>query len=411
MLEEIINAAERLKGVAIHTPLTEHPVLSSFFKCNLRLKREDLQPVRSYKLRGAYNLISMLSSSQRKKGVICASAGNHAQGVAYSCSKLGVKGTIFMPNTTPKQKINQVKFFGHSNITIKLEGDTFDDAYHAALLYATSNGQEFVHPFDDERIIAGQGTVGKEIIEDMAEELDYVVMPIGGGGLISGVASYIKKVSPNTKIIGVEPQGAASMTEAIKKNKAITLGTIDPFVDGAAVKKVGEINYAIAKNLIDDIIVVPEGRVCTWILKLYSEQGIVVEPAGVLSIAALEYLDEKIKNKNVVSIVSGSNNDIDRMQEIKERSLLFEGLKHYLIITFPQRAGALKEFVNEVLGPNDDITRFEFTKQNSKESGPALVGIEVKNPQDFEKLVARLETKKINYRMLNRDKYLFEYFL
>lgn len=411
MVERILSAAERIKGVAVQTPLTSHPALSDYFECNLALKREDMQVVRSYKLRGAYNLISNLTDEDRDKGVVCASAGNHAQGVAFSCRQLGVQGTVFMPGTTPKQKVKQVKFFGKDYIEVRLEGDTFDDAFDEAKKYTEDHGATFVHPFNNEWIIAGQGTVAKEVIDDSQDDIDYLVVPIGGGGLISGMSSYFKNISPKTKIIGVEPQGASAFKSALESGEVVTLDKIDPFVDGAAVKRVGELNFEITKDLIDHVITIPEGEVCSWILKLYSEQAIVVEPAGALSIAALSYLKGEIKGKNVVAVVSGGNNDIDRMQEIKERSLIYEGLKHYFMIKFPQRAGALKEFVAEVLGPNDDITRFEYIKRNAREAGPALVGVELKFKEDYEKLIERLETKKINFRNLNSDPNLFEFFI
>ena len=411
-IEHILNAAEKLKGIAYPTELSVFPSLNEQFGCQLYLKREDLQVVRSYKVRGAYNLISSLSEEEKERGVICASAGNHAQGVAYSCAKLGVKGRIYMPNTTPRQKVRQVEFFGKGMIEIVLEGDTFDDAYEQAREYGQQNQMVFVHPFDDPKIMEGQGTVAKEIFDQLnGEGIDYLILPIGGGGLLAGMASYVKALSPHTKIIGVEPQGAPSMKLAIEKGEVVTLESIDPFVDGAAVKRVGEKTFQVAQDLLDDIVLVPEGKVCTTILDLYSQQGIVVEPAGALSIAALHFLEKEIAGKKVVCVISGSNNDIGRLQEIKERSLLYEGLKYYFIVKFPQRAGALKEFVNQALGPNDDITRFEYVKRNAKEAGPALVGVELKNKNDIHSLKKRMETLEINYRILNSDPNLFEYFI
>jgi threonine dehydratase len=372
------------------------------------LKREDLQVVRSYKLRGAYNLMSSLSAEQLERGVVCASAGNHAQGFAYSCKKLNTKGVVFMPVITPNQKISQTKMFGEDNITVKLVGDTFDDCAIAAKKYTEEHGMTFIPPFDDYKIIEGQGTVGLEILEDESD-IDFVFMPVGGGGLSAGVGSYFKTFSPKTKLIGVEPEGAPSMLEAIKAGHPVTLDNIERFVDGAAVKRVGEITFSICKDVLDEMHLVAEGKVCTTILKLYNEDAIVAEPAGALSIAALDDYAAEIKGKNVVCIVSGSNNDIDRMQEIKERSLQYEGLKHYFLIRFAQRPGALKEFVNHVLGDNDDITRFEYMQKHNKETGPALVGIELKSKEDYDVLMNKLNQYNINYTELKNNDNAFGY--
>lgn len=409
--ENIKSAMERLKGVVKHTPLDKNVNLSALYNASVYLKREDLQTVRSYKLRGAYNLMSTTSSSDLQKGVVCASAGNHAQGVAYSCNLLSIPGKIFMPYTTPKQKVTQVRMFGKDKVEVVLVGDTFDDAYAEAIKYSRENDKLFLHPFDDVKIIEGQGTVAVEIMEDIQEQIDYLFIPIGGGGLAAGMGSFFKQVSPKTKIIGVEPEGAPSMKESLRQGKVVALEKIDKFVDGAAIKRVGDLNFEICNEVLDDIILVPEGKVCSTIIKLYNEEAIVAEPAGALSISALDFYKEKIAGKTVVCVVSGSNNDIGRMEEIKERSLLYEGLKHYFIIIFPQRAGALREFLDEVLGPTDDITRFEYTKKNIKEVGPALVGIELKHKEDYNQLIERMNKKKINYTVLDRDPNLFNYFL
>ena len=401
-------AALRLKNVVNRTPLTLNHNLSRKYQCNVYLKREDLQVVRSYKLRGAYNLMSSLSAEQLQRGVVCASAGNHAQGFAYSCKKLSTKGVVFMPVITPNQKISQTKMFGEDNITVKLVGDTFDDCAIAAKKYTEEHGMTFIPPFDDYKIIEGQGTVGLEILED-ASDIDFLFMPVGGGGLSAGVGSYFKTFSPKTKLIGVEPEGAPSMLEAIKAGHPVTLDNIERFVDGAAVKRVGEITFSICKDVLDDMHLVAEGKVCTTILKLYNEDAIVAEPAGALSIAVLDAYASEIKGKNVVCIVSGSNNDIDRMQEIKERSLQYEGLKHYFLIRFAQRPGALKEFVNHVLGDNDDITRFEYMQKHNKETGPALVGIELKAKEDYDVLINKLNQYNINYTELKNNDNAFGY--
>jgi threonine dehydratase len=404
-----INAAYyTLKSVVLKTPLQFHKKLSEKFGAEIYLKREDLQVVRSYKLRGAYNLIQSLSVDQRRRGVVCASAGNHAQGVAFSCKQLDIKGVIYMPAITPKQKINQVKMFGGDNIGIVLIGDTFDECQDQALLYAKQNEMAFIPPFDHPKVMEGQGTVGKEILDDLSG-IDYIFIPIGGGGLCAGVGTYFKNYSPSTKIIGVEPAGAPSMREALKAGKPVKLEKIQRFVDGASVQKVGDLTFEICKNLITDMLLVPEGKVSSTLLQLYNEDAIVAEPAGALSIAALDQYKKNIVGKKVVCILSGGNNDIDRMQEIKERSLLYEGLKHYFIVRFAQRPGALKEFVNHILGPTDDIVRFEFIQKHNKETGPALIGIEVKSREDFNSLIERMDEFKLNYTLVNQNENLFEY--
>ncbi|MEE6186117.1 threonine ammonia-lyase IlvA [Niabella digestorum] len=407
-VEAVTAAAQRLQSVVTRTPLQLNISLSRRYKANIYLKREDLQLVRSYKLRGAYNLMSSLPQEQLDCGVVCASAGNHAQGFAFSCKALNIKGTIFMPSITPKQKITQTKMFGEDNIEIILTGDTYDDCASAAKKFTEENNMTFIHPFDDEKIIEGQATVGYEICEQL-KDIDYVIVPIGGGGLCAGAGSYIKTISPATKIIGTEPEGAPSMTEALKAGHPVELNNIDRFVDGAAVKRVGDITFAICLDILDNVILVPEGKICTTILELYNRDAIVVEPAGALSIAALDFLKDDIEGKNVVCIVSGSNNDIDRMQEIKERSLQYEGLKHYFLINFAQRPGALKQFVNNVLGPDDDITRFEYMQKTNKESGPALIGIELKNKNDYNHLIERMQKLNIQFKELNKDDSLFSY--
>ena len=401
-------AALRLKKVVHRTPLQRNTHLSKKYNCNIFLKREDLQVVRSYKLRGAYNMMCNLPKEQLERGVVCASAGNHAQGFAFSCKKLNAKGVVFMPAITPNQKVKQTQMHGDGNVEIKLVGDTFDDCAVLAKKYTGENGMTFIPPFDDYRIIEGQGTVAVEILEEL-NYVDYLFVPIGGGGLCSGVGSYFKTYSPKTKIIGLEPEGAPAMYEALKQGHPVTLDSIDRFVDGAAVKRVGDITFPICKEVLDDMHLVSEGKVCSTILKLYNEDAIVVEPAGALSIAALDDFANEIKYKTVVCIVSGSNNDIDRMQEIKERSLQYEGLKHYFLINFAQRPGALKEFVNYVLGPTDDITRFEYMQKNNKEAGPALVGIELQNREDYDKLLQNMNQYQINYTELSKDNTLFSY--
>ena len=402
-LDDIYKAAERLKKVAIHTPLQQNLNLSECYEANIFLKREDLQIVRSYKIRGAYNKMAQLPKDAI---VVCASAGNHAQGVAYACRVMGIKGTIFMPTTTPNQKVKQVKMFGKDQVEVQLVGDTFDDAFAASMKFCAEQTATFVHPFDDLSVIEGQGTVGLEIFKDSDVKIDYLLLAIGGGGLASGVSTVFKQLSPHTKIIGVESEGAPAMKVSIEKGEVVALNEIDKFVDGTSVKRVGDLTFEICRQNLDKVLLVPEGKVCSTILQLYNEEAIVAEPAGALTIAALDFIADDIKGKNVVCLVSGGNNDITRTEEIKERSLLYEGLKHYFIIRFPQRAGALREFLN-LLGPEDDITLFEYVKKTSRENGPALVGIELKDKNEFEPLLERMNQSRITYEYINDRQDLF----
>lgn len=403
-----LQAAERIKNVVNRTPLQYNMHLSEKYGAEIYLKREDLQVVRSYKLRGAYNKIVSLSEDEKRRGVTCASAGNHAQGVALSCKKLGIKGVIFMPGPTPRQKITQTEMWGNGCIEIVLTGDTFDDCQKAAQEYTKEHNMTFIPPFDDEKIIEGQGTVAVEILEDLPE-VDAVIIPIGGGGLSSGLAYHLKEHAPHVKLYGVEPEGAPSMLAALRNNGPVELEHINKFVDGAAVKKVGALTYAISGKLLDSVKPIPEGKICTTILELYNKDAIVAEPAGALSIAALDFHRAEIKGKKVVCVVSGGNNDIDRMSEIKEMSLLYEGFKHYFIVRFPQRPGALRLLVTEVLGPKDDITRFEYIKKTERERGPALIGIELNDPKDYISFIERMKSYKFDFIEVNKDQTLFEY--
>ena len=406
-ISRIDEAAESLSNVVLESPLQKNAGLSKKYGCNIFLKREDLQMVRSFKIRGAYNKMSNLTNEQLSKGVICASAGNHAQGVAFACKQLKVKGTIIMPNPTPKQKLNKVKQFGEDWVDIILYGDNFDEAQEKAFAEAEINEKIFIHPFDDEEVAAGQGTIAKEILHQLKCELDYLFVAVGGGGLIAGVASYFHELSPSTKIIAVEASGASKLFDSLELGKNIRLQEVNNFADGISVKEMGARNFLICQETVDQTIKVPEGKISTTILNLYNEEAIVVEPAGAVSVAALDFLKEEIKDKNVGIIICGGNNDINRTQEIQERSMLYEGLKHYFIIKFPQRAGALRDFLN-VLGPTDDITHFQYTKKNNKENGPALVGIEVTKVEDFDTLVQKMTEESINFRHLNDDPTLFE---
>ncbi|WP_298503517.1 threonine ammonia-lyase IlvA [uncultured Maribacter sp.] len=408
-IENIKKAANNIQQVVDVTPLSSSLRLSKIYNANILLKREDLQRVRSYKIRGAFNKISSLSKEERIQGVVCASAGNHAQGVAFACSHLGIQGTIYMPAVTPKQKVEQTKMFGENWITVILEGDTFDDSFKAAKNYCEKEDKTFIHPFDDPQIIEGQGTVGLEILQQSKGPIDYIFAPIGGGGLISGVIGVIKALSPNTKIIGVEPEGAPSMKTSLTNGVNTELRQIDKFIDGAAVKRVGDYTFNICKENLYKMVTVPEGKVCQTILDLYNRDAIVVEPAGALTISALDDFIEEIKGKNVVCVISGSNNDITRTAEIKERALLYGKLKHYFMVRFPQRPGALKEFVTKILGPTDDITHFEYSKKSSKENAPAVVGIELKSPKDLEPLILRMKQNNFFGEYLNNKPDLFQY--
>ena len=408
--QEIEKAFDVLKPIVKETPLQYDPYLSKLYQANIYLKREDLQIVRSFKLRGAYYAISQLNEEELSHGVVCASAGNHAQGVAFTCQNMSVPATIFMPITTPNQKVNQVKAFGEDKVTIRLVGDTFDQSKEAAIAYSEENKMNFINPFDDENIIAGQGTVALEIYHQLNAEnvqADFVFTPIGGGGLVSGVSAYFQEKSPITKMIGVEPEGANSMETALKEQKVVPLKKLDKFVDGAAVNEVGALTYKHTQALVDNVCVVPVGEVCSVILSLYTKQAIVVEPAGALSVTALEHYKEDIKGKNVVCIISGGNNDIQRMPEIEERSLIYEGVKHYFVVNFPQRAGALKEFVSYVLGPEDDITKFEYTKKMNRGSGPVVIGILLNHKEDYESLIERLTIFDPNYINLQENESLY----
>lgn len=408
-IEDIRKAATTISAVADITPLLESIRYSKLFNASILLKREDLHRVRSYKIRGAFNKINSLSAEERKRGVVCASAGNHAQGVAFACNHLGIKGTIYMPSVTPKQKVEQTEMFGGDWVTIVLQGDTFDDSSKAAIQFCEEHQKVFVHPFNDPKTIEGQATVGLEAIHQSKKEIDYVFVAIGGGGLAAGLCGVFKALSPNTKIIGVEPAGAPSMKTSIENGVNTELTQIDKFVDGAAVQRVGDLTFEICKEYLDAVITVPEGKVCQTILDLYNRDAIVVEPAGALTISALDQYATEIEGKNVVCIVSGSNNDITRTAEIKERALLFANLKHYFIVRFPQRPGALKEFVAEILGPTDDITHFEYSKKSSKENAPAIVGIELKSPEDLDPLINRMKANNFFGDYLNNKPDLFQY--
>ena len=408
-LDKVNEAKANLESVVLETPLNINATQSRKFSSSIYLKREDLQQVRSYKIRGAFNKISSLSQMELQKGVVCASAGNHAQGVAFSCSKLQIKGCIFMPTPTPKQKIEQVKMFGGKYVEVILTGDTFDDAFNDAKKYSDRHQMSFIHPFDDEKVIEGQATIALEILQQSEVGIDYLFLPVGGGGVASGMSSVFKALSPKTKIIGVEPLGAPSMSDAFEKGYPTKLQYIDKFVDGASVKKVGALNFELCKQHLDKMATVHEGKICQTILDMYNKDAIVVEPAGAMTVAVLDQYRNEIAGKNVVCLLSGSNNDITRTEEIKERALLHAGVKHYFVVRFPQRAGALRDFIDKVLGPNDDITHFEYSKKQSRENAPAVVGIELGNSSELNALIERMKAFKFYGEYLNDKPDLFQF--
>lgn len=398
--EDVLSAYKSLRPSVTQTPLMYDQYLSNKYQAAIYLKREDLQIVRSFKLRGALYAINQLSKEDLAKGVICASAGNHAQGVAYTCQLKKVQATIFMPTTTPKQKIDQVKYFGGEYVNVIIQEDTFDASNRAAHIYGEENDLSFIEPFNDVNVILGQGTIGVEIHQDLVangDQADYVLIPVGGGGLISGVSAYVKEAMPTTAVIGVEPTGAASMALAMSNGEPTELDYVNKFCDGTAVAKVGELTYHYAKENVDDFIAVDEGQVSQTILDLYSKQAIVAEPSGALTVAALEQMKDQIKGKTVVCLISGGNNDISRMAEIEEQAMVFHGLQQYFIIKFPQRAGALREFVTDILNPDDDITRFEYTKKINRSQAPVFIGILLGQQENLPSLLERIKQFDSNY--------------
>ncbi|RZK35976.1 MAG: threonine dehydratase [Hymenobacter sp.] len=401
-LENVEAAACRLKGVIAKTPLLENLGLSRTYGATILLKREDLQVVRSYKIRGAYNKIATLPATVPARQIVCASAGNHAQGVAYACQLLGLPCNIFMPAQTPAQKVDKVRLFGGEWVTVHLTGRTFDDCYHTAQAFCEKQGSTFVHPFDDLAIVEGQATVGLEILKAAHHKpIDFCFMPIGGGGLASGLSSVFRQLSPTTKLIGVQPLGAPSMHAALAAGQRQALKQLDTFVDGAAVKCPGELTFEICQALLDEVHLVPEGQVCEDLLKMYNEEGLVLEPAGTLAISALHAYADQIRGKTVVCIVSGSNNDITRMEDIKERAQRFQGLKHYFMVRFNQAPGALRRFVNNVLAEGEDIIQFQYIKKNNKEKGPVFIGVEVRQRGDEAGIMARMAAEGFGFEYLN----------
>lgn len=405
---DVVGAALRLHNVVRRTPLQFNDRLSEATGLNVWLKREDLQPVRSYKLRGAYNLMAQLPEERRSAGVVCASAGNHGQGVAYACRHLGIDGAVVVPATTPRQKRDRIRALGGERVEVVVTGDTYDEAKAASERIAAERGATLVPAFDDPRTIAGQGTIAPEIVEDLGRAPDAVIAPVGGGGLIGGLIAWLGQFSPSTRVIGVEPAGAASAAAALAAGGPVDLPHLDTFVDGAAVRRMGELPYAIVRDAGADFVSVDEGAVCTEMLNLYQVEGIIAEPAGALTPTALatgligssaapgeDHAISLPQGATVVAVLSGGNNDVSRYSEIVERSLVHEGRKHYFLVSFPQEPGALRRFLDGVLGPDDDIALFEYTKKSNRELGPALVGLELGDPADLPGLLDRIATSPL----------------
>lgn len=397
-------AQARISATIAPTPLQYCPRLSHLTGAEIYLKREDLQDVRSYKIRGAVNAISQLSDAQRAAGIVAASAGNHAQGVAFACRSMGIPGRIYVPAATPKQKRDRIKVHGGNMVELVVTGANFDEASAAAHDYAEETGATIIEPFAARDTIVGQGTVAAEILSQlsaMGKSPDTIIVPVGGGGLISGILSYLADMSPRTAVVGVEPAGAPSLNAALKAEKPVTLDAVDPFVDGAAVKRIGDINYQIIEKNLGRLhpLVVSEGAVCTEMIELYQNEGIIAEPAGALSVTALSEL-KLGTNDIVVCIISGGNNDLLRYAEVVERSLVHRGLKHYFLVNFPQEPGQLRSFLSDILGPDDDITLFEYLKRNNRETGTALIGLQLGRASDFDGLVERMNASRIDCRHL-----------
>ncbi|WP_214368622.1 threonine ammonia-lyase IlvA [Pseudonocardia sp. H11422] len=407
---DVDAAAERLRAVIGPSPLQLSPRLSDAVGGEVWLKREDLQPVRSYKIRGAYNLIAQLDAAARDRGVVCASAGNHAQGVAFACARLGVKARVYLPRTTPRQKRDRVAKLGGKVVDVVVVGNTYDDAAAAAAADARDTGATLVPAFDDPRTVAGQGTVVREIIAQLSGEPDLLVVPVGGGGLLAGTLAWLGERHPGVRVAGVEPEGAAGMAAAVAAGEPVTLAELDPFVDGAAVRRVGDVTFPIVRDAGVALTPVPEGRICLEMLALYQTDGIIAEPAGALAPAALDMLDIP-RGSTTVCVLSGGNNDVSRYAEIVERALVHEGRKHYFLVDFPQEPGALRRFLDDVLGPDDDITLFEYVKRSNRETGPALVGIELGRPEDLDALLERMRAAPPHIEQVPPNSPLFRFLL
>ena len=406
-LGDVRAAAERLAPLGVVTPLQRSDRLSRATGADVHLKREDLQAVRSYKIRGAFNFIASLDPEALLPGVVCASAGNHAQGVAWSCRHLGVRGAVFLPRRTPRQKVARIRALAGDLVDVRFAGDSFDDAYAAALDYAEQTGAVVVPTFDHPLTIAGQGTIALEIVDQLGGPPDAVVVPVGGGGLIAGIAVALDGLGASTEVIGVQPAGAPAMLRSLDAGGPVHIDIADDFVDGAVVRTPGALTFAVARDLVRRLVAVDEGRVCVEQLALYQDDGIVAEPAGALSLAALDALAGDLSGRRVVCILSGGNNDVARYDEIIERSLVYQGLKHYFIVAFPQQPGALRRFLDECLGPTDDIVLFEYMKKNDREFGPALVGVELAARDDLGPLLRRIEVSGLDVQRVPPDSPVF----
>ncbi|MET7997233.1 threonine ammonia-lyase IlvA [Amycolatopsis sp. NPDC005232] len=405
------QAAERLTGVVTRTPLEPNARLSSRVDARVWLKREDQQTVRSYKIRGAYNFIVQLDEATRSRGVVCASAGNHAQGVAYACRRLGANGRVYVPGTTPRQKRERIATLGGAHIEVIVVGETYEDAFAAANDDAQRTGATLVPAFDDPRTVAGQGTVALEVVEQLGFVPDVLVVPVGGGGLLAGIATWVRERHPEIRVVGVEPAGAMCMAAALEAGKPVRIDAVDSFVDGAAVREAGGVTYPLVRDSGAELTSVPEGAVCTEMLAMYQADGVIAEPAGALASAALGTTVLVEPEQTVVCIVSGGNNDVSRYSEILERSLMHEGLKHYFLVSFPQEPGALRRFLDEILGPEDDVARFEYVKRNNRELGPALIGIEIPRPAELPGLLKRLEASPLQVEQVEPGSPLFHFLL
>ncbi|GAA0535861.1 L-threonine dehydratase [Saccharopolyspora subtropica] len=407
----IFRAGTRLRQVVRRTPLELSSRLTGELGVPVRLKREDLQVCRSYKVRGAYNLISSLGSDERDRGVVCASAGNHAQGVAFACHELEIRGRVYLPANTPRQKRRRIAEIGGRWVEPVIVGSSFDEASVAAHEDSARTGAVYVHPFDDPRTIAGQGTVGLEIAEQHVGPIDTVVVPVGGGGLLAGIVLWLKEHFPEVHVVGAEPAGAASMRAALDHGGPVALPTVDTFVDGAAVGRVGDVSYRVVRELVDELVAVPEGAVCTEMIELYQTDGIIAEPAGALASAAVRMPLQRRPRGPVVCVVSGGNNDLSRYGEVVERSLVHEGLRHYFLVTFPQEPGALRHFLDDVLDEGQDIVAFEYVKKNNRETGPALVGIELDSAEDIDALLKRMAESQLQIEQVPPGSPLFSFLL
>lgn len=403
-------AAAALEGVVRRTPLAPSARLSEAVGARVLLKREDQQPVRSYKIRGAHHLISSLTHEERARGVVCASAGNHGQGVAHSCAELGVDARVYVPGSTPRQKRQRILALGRGRVELIVAGSTYDEAEAAARADAAATGAIRVHPFDDPRTILGQGTVARELAEQAPGTLHTVVVPIGGGGLAAGAALWLRANRPEVRIIGVEPAEAPSMTAALAAGEPVALAEFDGFVDGAAVGRVGDLTFALVRDLVDEVVTVSAGAICTEMLELYQVEGIIAEPAGALASTAVHALAGSIPaDQVVVCVLSGGNNDVSRYADIVERSLIHEGLRHYFLVTFPQEPGALRHFLDDVLSETEDIVVFEYVKKNNRETGPALVGLELDQPRDLGPLLARMAASPLQIEQVPPGSPLFAF--